>query len=615
MALLILGRGLAKSSSLEAAAVMRGAILDGGYCLYISEAQDQAEEHIGNCQGLINHEESKLLQYYPKMAIVEDATVGGIKTKNRSDIFITSNGWICRARGLNSKLRGLRIGVQRPDDIKLDDVDGVNDSIDVSVKKLRQITSSVLPTQARRWASIDFGQNLILETGVMNQLFTGQSDALAERHTIGITPTFSVFDYESRIDPADGKLKHYIQQTSLPTWKGVDIAQAQKFLHDSGLVTFLAEYQNDFEKAKEGRVLRNYNDALMVIRESDFARVFGTINALDSFNKYVGHDWSRTKSAYHANVAGKLAVSSQNTPVPGKLFLHDLMSFEAGTQADDVGLALLESISTLVPGTRQTWKGLIEDSMSRARLERYVTSATQLIEARRDVLADIIAPRVSELLVNLRYESFRGSNEQNNDALQVYRRVYGLPFQPCNPGETGGLEWADHYMQVDRKTRHPFFEDELLEDGNWKLGCPGLFIIVKDEKYPYPQSATADALHGSDLWRFHFNNWRMRPTKMTEGGMIEYGPMKFHDDAGQCLQMMLFGNKIQASALTHIEKVVALTPEPYRFENLLKQSPYEHGLTGAQEMTMIFHRDRARKEANTGGMQEFDVMTGELIED
>lgn len=596
VALLILGRGLAKSSSLEASAVMRGALLDSGYCLYISEAHDQAEEHIGNCRGLIDHEDSQLLQYYPRMAIVDDAVVGGIKTKNRSDIFITTNGWICRARGLNSKLRGLRIGTQRPDDIKLDDVDGVNDSVDVSVKKLKQIKSSVLPTQARRWATIDFGQNLIIETGVMNQLYSGQSDALAKRHTIGITKTFSKFEYESRLDLEDGKTKHYILPESIPTWTGVNIQQAQKFLHDSGLQTFMAEYQNDFTMLRQGRVLRNYDDALMVIRKSDFIRVFGSWSILDRFNKYVMHDWARTKSAYHANVMGKLAVSSQNTPLPGKLFLFDLMDFPAGTQADDVGKRLLESITPHVPDTHTTWAELIESSLSRVNLERFITDATRLLAARRDILAKVIAPLVAPILADKHYLFFRGSHDQNNDALMVYRNVYGLPFEGINPGATGGLEWADHYMQVDHAHRHPFQPDELLPDGKWKLGCPGLFIIVEDDKYDYPLSVDVATLSDSDLWRFQFSNWRTRPEKITEAGAVVHGPMKMFDDAGNALQMCLYDNLISAAPLTYREQVTEMIPVPHRVETMLANSPNGISLTPEQELTAIINIEHAKKK-------------------
>jgi hypothetical protein len=335
-----------------------------------------------------------------------------------------------------------------------------------------------------------------------------------------------------------------------------------------------------------------------------FAQKFGSIKALDTFNKYVMHDWSKTKSAYHANVAGKLAVSGQETTLPGKLFLFDLMSFEEQTQADDVGLAILESISDLVPGTRQTWRQLIDATLSRQGLEVYLSDATRLIEARRDILANVIPKITSDLLRQLNYVRFVGSNEQNNDALQVYRRVFGLPFQPVNPGELGGLEWANHYMTVDKKTRHPFFEDKLI-DGEWKLGCPGLFIIVKDSKYAYPKSPTSDVLHGSDLWRFQFNNWLMRAAKLTEAGLIEYGPMKMHDDCGQALQMCLLGNRISAAPLTHSQKIQSLIPDKY------KRSTLKESYAPEKEMAVNFQEARAKQMIKPSARQ-WDYLGNEI---
>jgi hypothetical protein len=289
------------------------------------------------------------------------------------------------------------------------------------------------------------------------------------------------------------------------------------------------------------------------------------------------------------------------------------MSFEAGTQADDVGLRILESICPYVPDAgetrlkfkRQTWRQLIEASLSRAGLERYVSDTTRLIEARRDILADVIAPLVEKVLEARNYARFRGSHDQNNDALQVYRNVYGLPFEPCNPGETGGLEWADHYMTVDAKTPHPFFKDELLEDGKYKLGCPGLFIIVKDEKYPYPQSATPDALHDSDLCRYQFSNWRMRPSKLSEAGLVEYGPMKMNDDFGQMLQMILLGNQISAAPLTYGETIELAIPPSHRYEELKKRNPNEEGLTVPDEISYMIARTEAKKKIRPQ-FQRFD---------
>lgn len=593
--LYILGRGLGKSASVEPSAVMRGALLGGGYSLFISESDDQAQEHLGNTRILIDHPDSRLLEFYPDMAVT-DEPLRGLPALDRRELFVTRCGWIARAKGLRAKMRGLRIGTRRPDDLNIDDFDDISDSVELSVNKLRIITSSILPVQAKQFTTIKFTQNLISEQSVMNQVHLGRSDALAERTTIGPTKMFTQFDYETYTDPEDGRLKHRILPTSIPSWKGVDIAKAQKFLNDSGLVTFMAEYQNEFELQREGRVLRNYNDGLMVITKSDFERVLGTREVPDSFNKYVGHDWARTKSAYHANVAGKLAVSNQNTKLPGKLFLFDLMSFEAGTQADDVGRTILESISTLVPGSKNTWKELIEKSLSRAGLEEFIADSTRLLEARRDVLARIISPIVTSMLAAKRYLRFLGSHDQNNDALQLYRRVYGLPFEPCNPGETGGLEWADHYMTVDKKTPHPFFEDEQMEDGTWKLGCPGMFLVVEDSKYPYPQSVTPDALHGSDLCRYQFSNWRMRPAKITEAGFIEHGPMKMNDDFGQMLQMLLVNNLIHAIPLSRHEKVVEHMPVHTRLETLQKESPYPKGLTPAQELTYLVALKKAQAQ-------------------
>lgn len=559
--LLILGRGLGKSQTIEASAVMRGALLDGGYCLYVCEAQDQANEHVGNCRDLIENPESRLAEFYPGMGAPQKKKFGGSNEKWSEDLFVTANGWICRAKGLNGKLRGLRIGNRRPDDIKVDDIDGVNDSIALSLKKLKQLTASVFPVQAREHSTIHFGQNLITEHSVMNQIYTGKSDALGARTTIGPTSTFEQFEFESYLRD-DGRTGTRILPTSVPTWPGVDISRAQKFLNDSGLETFLAEYQNQFEHLKQGRVLRNWDDALMTIRKSDFERVFGSKEVPPSWYKYVFHDWSKTKNAYHSCVAGKVTVSGKGTPLPGKVFLFDMMSFAEGTQADDVAKRILQSISPTVPNTRRTWDELIESSYSRAGLESFVADTTKLINARRATLAGVIPPIVQKLLADKKYMRFRGSNEQNKDVLKVYRDAFGLPFHPANPTEQGGLDWLDHYMLVDRTTPHPFFEDVWDEDeGRWTLGCPGLFLVVADENVNYPKGDRPEELNDSDLARYQFNNWRMRPSVLNDKGFIEYGPMKMWDDFGQGLQMLFHDNCPQAAPLSHDQQVNLRLPE------------------------------------------------------
>jgi hypothetical protein len=492
------------------------------------------------------------------------------KTQWASDIFVTESGWICRGKGLNGRLRGIRVGTRRPDDIKVDDIDGVNDSLALALKKLKQLTASVFPTQARRWATIHFGQNLITEHSVMNQIYTGKSDALAARTPIGVTNTFVRFeegkDYETYFAD-DGRTRHRILATAVTTWSGVDIKAAQKFLNDSGLAVFLSEYQNQFEHLKEGRVLRNYDDARMVITRSMFEAKFGAPRPGEHFVpdywwKYDAHDFSRTKNAYHACVNLKVTCSGKNTPLPGKMFFFDLMSFPEGTLFDEVARRILESISPTVPGTGRTWKEFVTSSFSRAGLEEYQADTTKLIEMRRAALSRVLPPLVAPLLAKKNYKKWRGSNEQNKDGLKVYRDAFGIPFMPANPGATEGLDWLDHYMQVDYSTPHPFLEDEWLpEAGVWRLGCPGGFLVVDDDKYEYPRDVEPDKLHDSDLCRYQFSNWRMRPAVLNDAGFIEYGPMKMNDDFGQAAQMLFMDNCVQAAPLTVGEKAVELLPE------------------------------------------------------
>lgn len=596
--LYILGRGNGKSSNIEWACIAEGALLGKGYVMYCCATEAQAKDHVMAIQSRL--ESTQIAAYYPGLA---SPKVGkhGFRKGWSQEYLATKSGWGIIPIGLDEGVRGGRQDDLRFSLIVLDDIDDFSDSPLQVEKKINTISRGIMPAGTEDTIVL-FPQNIIHENSVLNQILTRRSDVLSIRKTIGPYPSFDELELERT--EVDGGRVWSIGHCK-PHWPAFDIDSARKFLSKFGRNAFLAEYQHDFESAREGRVLRNYNDALMVIDEDDYCRVFGSLDTLDSFNKYFGHDWSRTKSAYHANVGGKLAVTNQNSPLPGKLILHDLMSFEAGTQADDVGLRFLESIAPFVPDKALTWAELIELSLSRQGLEQFISDATRLIEARRNILAGIIPPLVTPLLKAKRYMRFVGSHDQNNDALQVYRRVYGLPFRPLNPKETGGLEWADHYMDVDKKTRHPFFEDRQLQDGTWEKGCPGMFILVKNGKKAYPNSATPDALHDSDLCRYQFSNWRMRPMKLTEAGSIEHGPMKMNDDFGQMLQMLLLDNAITAAPMTYAEQVNEMIPRKNRVEEMRKSSPNGVGLTPEQELTAIISRQFAEKRIRPR-VQQFD---------
>ena len=350
--LLILGRGLGKSASTEAARVMRGAILNGGYSLIISETDDQATEHLGNARLLIEHPDSRLLEFYPGMAIADNAdALKGMPTADRKEMFICKNGYILRAKGLSAKMRGLRVGILRPDDLNLDDIDDVNDSLAVSLNKLRLITSSILPVQARENVTITFSQNLIGEHSVLNQILNGKSDALAERKVIGPTPAFTHLDIESFIDDT-GKLRHVIQPTSIPSWAGLDIRRAQKFLNDSGLETFKAEYQNEFDQFRSGRVIPEFNEKQQVITWSQFESVYGVREIPDHWKKMCGLDVGYSEGKHpHWSAWAFVATSSANSELPGKVFVYRTKTFK-GTSIDDQA----ENVLGEMYETVQQWK-------------------------------------------------------------------------------------------------------------------------------------------------------------------------------------------------------------------------------------------------------------------
>lgn len=596
--LLMWGRGMGKSSHVEWACIAEGALGEGltdepGFVGYVCDTESLAKGHIQSIRNRLDSPE--IAYYYPGLSNPR-VDRHGYQTAWRQDFLATSSHWGIIPIGLEEGVRGGRLFDLRFTMFVFDDIDNRKDSAAAVEKKQKIIAHEILPAGTANTLKL-VPQNLIHVNGFVNQTYTRRSDILSERKESGPYPAFN--DLELELDETVAGRKWKIKQ-AVPTWPSIDLRAASVFLADSGRAAFLAEYQHDFESAREGRVLRNWDDKLMVIPRSLFERVYAAREIPAKWAKRVFHDWSRTKSAYHANIAGKLTVSNQNTKLPGKLWLFDLMSFEAGTQADDVGKRLLSSISPFVPGTHQPWDTLIEDSLSRSNLELYISDTTRLLEARRDVLAKVIPPLVTPALTDNHYTSFVGSHDQNNDALAVYRRVFGLPFSPVNPGESGGLEWIDHFMMVDKKVPHPFFEDEPLEDGTFKLGCPGLFMLVDDDRYEYPSVSTPDALHDSDLCRYQFNNWRMRPSKLTESGMLEYGPMKMDDDFGQGLQMAMVSGPPQPTPLTYMEMVTETIPLDKRIDALAEKSKQAGviggGLTPEAEGTYILNRKFAEKK-------------------
>jgi len=537
--LLLLGRGLGKSSVLEAARIMRGAILGYGYSLIVSETEDQAQEHLGNCRILIEHPDSKLVEYYPLMAITDasDATKG-LNTADRREMFICKNGYILRAKGLSAKMRGLRIGIYRPDDIAFDDVDDINDSLTLSASKLRVITASILPVQARENVTINVGQNLISSHSVVNQIYTGKSDALADRTVIGVANAFTVLDIESQIDDT-GRMRHKILDSSVPSWAGFSVKRAQKFLDNSGLETFYAEYQNEFDQYRSGKVIPEYNEASQLITWSEFAKVYGERRIPQHWQCKAGLDVGYSEGRYpHYSGWTFIATAGLNSPVPNAVFLYRSKSFK-GISIDD-----------------------------------------QAIEVK------------GEMYPNEKVVTWQMSHERTGEMLTL-RQKYNLPFNKFQyyKKEDGVAQWR-HLSKCDHTKPNPFKVDFEL-DGEYKLGRPQLFYIVDDD-----QTVFARDDRGHKLFREQVSTWEYVPVKLTENGQTIQQPSKVNDDMLDAFRgiLALFGP--QAEGLTLDETVEAAMPEQYTIAEMRKRSPFAKGLSDGQEIARALMEQEVRDRLN-----------------
>lgn len=537
--LLLLARGIGKSATLEAARVMRGAILGKGYSLMFSETEDQAQEHLGNVKILINSVDSKLLEYYPNMAIAENSDVmKGMPTADRKELFICRNGWICRAKGLTAKMRGIRIGEHRPDDLCGDDIDDVNDSLAVSINKERQITASILPTQARKDVIIDFGQNLIIEHGFANRVYKGKSDALSERTVIGVTNAFEPLIIDSQIDEL-GQMRNYISDQSMPTWSGLDVKRAQKFLNDSGLQTFLAEYQNQFDQYKSGKVISNYDEDRQIITWSQFEKVFGTRRIPAHWKCMAGADIGYTEGLYpHWSVWNFIATAAMNSPLPRSVFLYRSRSWK-GTSIDDQALYIKQALYREEMDMIQQW------GMSHEKLGERITLTQK----------------------------------------------YKIPVQAFRQfkKETGVAQWK-HLSVPDKTKPHPFKDDEKQADGTYLLGRPMLFYIVDDDQVTRPVDD-----NGLKLFREQVSQWEYVPVKMTEIGLTEERPSKVNDDAADAFKMLIAAWGALATEMTEHERVERALPAAYRMDTMLAKTGRKH-LTDSQQMARALMEAEVREE-------------------
>ena len=474
--MLLWGRALAKSSSGTPSSLMKGAIVGQIYSLYISEVFDQAAEHLDNVRYLIMHPNSRLTEFYPHLTLDSKGTSKlGLKGKDAEGIFITTGGCVFRAFGLDSSGRGIGLAGRRPDDYNIDDVDNLTHSIAVSTNIIKKVTRNFLMTQdliGEIPVTTKVLQNLIIEHGFVNQVYTHRTDALADRTVIGVVNTFEKIDIQTDVDEETGKVRHTILPSSIPTWEAVSLDVAQRILNLLGLEGFMAECQNDFALGGSGRVIPEYDEERQIITWSQFERVFGTREVPSHWKIKAGLDVGYSEGQ-HPHYSGWvfLATSAMNSPLPNKYFLVKARSFKA-TSIDDQAETIAREIGAMRSQVNE-WQ------MSHERTGEMLT-------------------------LNQKYN------------FPFYKFKYYKP-------EDGVAQWR-HLSRPDKSIPHPFKKDELA-DGEWKLGCPNLFYIVDDDQLAMPRDD-----NGLRLFREQVSTWEYVPVKITESGQTAQKPSKINDD-------------------------------------------------------------------------------------
>ncbi len=278
-------RGGRKSTTVEEGTVMATARGARRYVLYVSETQDQADDHVGSIEGLLGTPEFSAL--YPRAASRKLSKYGHSKGWTRQRLR-TESGVVFDAFGLDKAGRGAKVEDARPDLIVLDDVDGENDSAEVTQKKIRTITRKILPMGATDVAVV-FAQNLVHPRSIAARLtadpFLGDGVTpnpmaarfLGNRLVSGPIPAVRGLTYEQVFDDVVGLFRDLVTG-GVPVWEGQDLAVVQAFVDLFGIDAFLSESQHQVKIRDGGMFERSWfkltarpPHGLRLVRSWDFA--------------------------------------------------------------------------------------------------------------------------------------------------------------------------------------------------------------------------------------------------------------------------------------------------------------------------------------------------------
>ena len=237
-------RGFSKTTNAERAVI---ALAAHGfkYVLYVKETQDQADDAVANIAAVL--ESPEVERYYPLLSQRQVGKFGNSKGWRR-DRVRTASGVVVDAAGLDVSIRGLLLEGSRPDVIILDDLDGKHDTLRTTEKKIKTITSDIIPAGAPNRVVIGL-QNIINPHGIFTRLADlapeHPADFLMDRFVSGPWPAVRGLEYEQA-----GRNEHgrpvYRFTAGTSTWpEARPLPMLEAELNQMGPTQFVEEKQNE----------------------------------------------------------------------------------------------------------------------------------------------------------------------------------------------------------------------------------------------------------------------------------------------------------------------------------------------------------------------------------
>ncbi len=238
-------RGAAKSTSAELACVALAARQVRRYGLYLSNTQDQSDDHVQNVATMF--ESSALAKHFPAAGERLVGKYGHSRGWRRERLRTVT--FTLDAIGLDTAARGAKMEDQRPDFIVIDDVDHEHDTESIIQRKIVTLTKGVLPAGSEDVAVLAV-QNLVHPRSIFARLTTDdpelRANFLTNRFVSGPVPALRNMAYEEN---ADGRV---VIVSGEPTWAGQGLARCQAIVDDIGITAFREECQHEVDDPPGG---------------------------------------------------------------------------------------------------------------------------------------------------------------------------------------------------------------------------------------------------------------------------------------------------------------------------------------------------------------------------